>query len=719
MSGDAKASGVKLGEKADLGKDFAPVSFEEWKKVVEADLKGAEYDKKLLTKTYEGITLQPIYTRKDIENLSYVNTAPGNSSRRGAKSSGYAAKGWEINQEIVTGDAEEFNEALTSDLNRGQTSINIQLDTATKMGKDADYATPAEVGDKGLSISAIKSISRALKGIDLNKYPINVNAGFSALPFVTVLNAYLQKNNIPVSSLKGSIESDPLGFIAENGKLPVSFKSVIDEAALVTKWVIDNKICMKTTGVNVSVYNNAGASAVQELAFAMATAVLYLNELTERGISAKQAAQSIRFTFGIGTNYFMEIAKFRAAKILWSNILEAFGIEEDEREIEIHAKSSTYFQTELDPYVNMLRTTTQAFSAVVGGVDSMHTNPFDEVFNAPDTFSRRIARNTQIILKEETHLDRLIDPAGGSYFIEKLTDDVAVQSWKLFQQIEEKGGMFEALISGFIQGLVKETAESRKKDYSKRKSVLVGTNMYANMKEEKIPSRKTDPQAFFKKRSEYLQKFRVSGNQEKNSGILEKMQQLVNDNSADVINTATSAILEGATIGEISSAVRAAAEPGINISPLEIKRGSELFEELRNASDAFLAKTGKRPQIFMANMGPVKQFKARADFAQGFFETGGFEMLNNKGFKTPEEAVKAALDSNAPIVIICSTDDTYPELVPAIASGIKSANPSVQLVLAGFPKEQVEAHKASGIDEFIFLGADAYQILSGLMNKLK
>lgn len=719
MTEDAKNTGVKLGEKPDLRTDFAPVSFDEWKKVVEADLKGAEYDKKLLTKTYEGITLQPIYTRKDIENLSYVNTAPGNSSRRGAKSSGYASKGWEISQEIVTGDAQEFNEALTNDLSRGQTSINIQLDTATKMGKDADYAAPAEVGDKGLSISAIKSISRALKGIDLNNYPLNVNAGFSALPFLTVLNAYLQKNNISISALKGSIESDPLGFIAEYGKLPVSLKSALDEAALVTKWVIDNKISLKTAGVNVSVYNNAGASAVQELAFAMATAVYYLNELTERGISAKQAAQSIRFTFGIGTNYFMEIAKFRAAKILWSNILEAYGIEESERGIEIHAKSSTYFQTELDPYVNMLRTTTQAFSAVVGGVDSMHTNPFDEVFNAPDTFSRRIARNTQIILKEETHLDRLIDPAGGSYFIEKLTDDVAVQSWKLFQQIEEKGGMSEALISGFIQGLVKETAESRKKDYSKRKSVLVGTNMYANMKEEKIPSRKTDTQAFFKKRSEYLQKFRVSGNQEKNADILEKMQQLVNDNSADIINTATAAILQEATIGEISSAVRAAAEPGINISPLEIKRGSELFEELRNASDAFLAKTGKRPQIFMANMGPVKQFKARADFAQGFFETGGFEMLNNKGFKTPEEAVKAALDSNAPIVIICSTDDTYPELVPAIASGIKTANPSVQLVLAGFPKEQVEAHKASGIDEFIFLGADAYQILSGLMNKIK
>jgi methylmalonyl-CoA mutase len=366
----------------------------------------------------------------------------------------------------------------------------------------------------------------------------------------------------------------------------------------------------------------------------------------------------------------------------------------------------------------MLRTTTEAFSAVIGGVDSMHTNPFDESFSTPDNFSRRIARNTQIILKEETHLDSLIDPAGGSYFVEKLTDDIAGEAWKLFQQIEDKGGIAEALTSGFINEIISTVVENRKKDYSKRKSVLVGSNMYANMKEEKIAPRKTDRDAFLKKRSDYLQKFRVSGDQEKHSAILEKLQQLVNDHSTDIINRATSAVMEGATLGEISSAVRAGTEPGINIEPLEMKRAGEIFEELRNASDSYLAENGKRPQVFMANMGTTKQFKARADFSRGFFEVAGFDMIYTNGFKSADEAVIAAGESKAPIVVICSTDDTYPELVPLITKGIKLKNAVAQVVLAGYPKDQIESHKASGIDEFIFLGADAYGILSGLMKKI-
>lgn len=718
MSENEETAGGKLDEKLDLQKDFNPPVFEEWREQVEKDLKGADFEKKLVTKTYEGISLQPIYTRKDTENLNYVNSFPGQTDcRRGTVASGYTADAWEICQEIQTGDAKEFNDALLNDLGRGQTAVNMQLDSATKLGKDADYADASQVGDKGLSISAIKSISRALKNVDLKITPVYINTGFSSLPFLTVLNAYLKNNNLNISYLTGSIEADPLSYLAEYGSLPVSLKDAFDELSVVTRYIISNSSNLKTVSVNTSVYSDAGASAVQELAFAMATAVEYLNSLCERGFTADEIASKFRFTFGIGTNHFMEIAKFRAAKILWANVLENFGAEASKVKMTIHGKSSAFFQTELDPYVNMLRTTTEAFSAVVGGVDSLHTNPFDESFNLPDTFSRRIARNTQIILKEESHLDSLIDPAGGSYFVEKLTDEIATAAWTLFRQIDENGGMAASLQSGFIQGIIKEVADARKKDYSKRKSVLVGTNMYANMKEEKIASRKTDPQIFHKKRSEYLQKYRVSGDQEKHSAILEKLQSLVGDHTTEAVNIATEAVLEGATIGEISSAFRASDETGISIEPLKIERAGKIFEDLRNASDNYLAKTGKRPQIFMANMGSLKQFKARADFSRGFFEIAGFEMLDNKGFSSAGEAVAAAVDSKAPAVIICSTDDTYPELVPPIVKGIKDADPAVAVILAGYPKEQVESHKASGVDEFIFLGADAYGILSGLMKK--
>lgn len=714
------ANEVKLGDKPELKKDFPVPSFEEWKQQVEKDLKGESFDKRLLTKTYEEITLHPIYTSQDLKDLPHLNNYPGfENYLRGNNAAGFNGKKWEISQEYNQALPEDLNEALRYDLQRGLNSINIVLDNPTMLGLDADQSRVGEVGKDGLSISGVRKMQVLFKDIDLTNQPINISGGFSALPITLLFTAYANETRTSMMNIKGSITSDPYEYLLLKGELPISLNQIFDEMKLATELMIKSNSALKTTGVSGLAFNNSGSNAVQELAFTFATAVEYLNEMIDRGLKADDVAKRIQFTFGVGSFYFMEVSKLRAARMLWNKILEAYEVKEENRKMFIHCKTTEFNQTYFDPYVNMLRTTTEAFSAIVGGADSIHTNPFDESFNHSDNFSRRIARNTQIILKEESHLDQVIDPAGGSFFVEKLTDDIAKASWKLFQQIEDKGGMLKSIQSGFVQEEISKVAEAKKKDFAKRKSVLVGTNMYANPKEEMMEIRGIDFNAIFKKRVEYIQKYRITGDNLKHSGILEKLQKITDTKSYEMIDYAVDAYLDGASLGEISRSIRASADEGISVQPLKQFRLAEMFEELRITSENYKKKTGSKPKIFLATMGSLKQFKARADFSRAFFEVGGFEIVYPIGFATTDEAVKAAIDSKAQAVVICSTDDTYPGLVPPIVKGIKEKAKEVTVILAGYPKDQIEEHKKSGVDDFIYLGADAHQILSSLLGKIR
>jgi len=710
---------VKLEENLNLKKDFAVPSFDEWKSQVEKDLKGESFEKKLITRTYEGIDLQPIYTSDDIKDLQQFNSLPGfENYLRGSFAAGFNDRDWEIAQEYNQPLPEDLNEALLYDLQRGLNSINIVLDNPTQLGLDADQSKSGEVGKDGLSISGVRKMLVLFKDIELSNQPINIAGGFSALPITLLFNAYANETRTSLMNIKGSITSDPYDYLLSKGELPFSLNQIFDEIKLATELMIKSNSAIKTIGVSGLPYCNSGANTVQELAFTLATAFEYLNEMISRGLSVDDVAKRIKFTFGVGSFYFMEIAKLRAARMLWSKILDAFGAQQANCKMFIHCKATEFNQTYLDPYVNMLRTTTETFSAIIGGADSIHSNPYDESFNPSDNFSRRIARNTQIVLKEESHLDQVIDPAGGSYFVEKLTDDIAKAVWKLFQTIEENGGMIKAIQSGFVQEEITKVAEARKKDFAKRKSVLVGTNMYANPKEEITKIKKIDYDAIYKKRVEYIQKYRITGEDKKHQSILNKLQKIADTKSYDMIEDAVDAFIEGASIGEISKSIRASAEKGISVQPLKQFRLAEMFEELRLSAEAFKSKTGSKPKIFLATMGPLKQFKARADFSRAFFEVGGFEIIYPNGFNSTDNAVKAAIDSEAQAVVICSTDDTYPELVPPIVKGIKEKSKDTVVILAGYPKDQIEKHKKSGVDDFIYLGADAHQILGNLLKRI-
>ncbi len=710
---------VKLGDKPDLKKDFPISSYEEWKHQVEKDLKGESFDKKLITKTYEEINLQPLYTSNDIKDLSQLNNFPGfENYLRSTNVSGYNFKSWEIAQEYNHSLPEDLNESLRSDLKRGLNSINIVLDNPTKLGIDADQSKTGEVGNGGLSISGVRKMQVLFKDIDLREQPINITCGFSALPFTLLFTSYASEVRRSLMNIKGSIISDPYDYLITSGKLPFSLTQVFDEIKLATELMIKSNSPIKTIGVNGLSYHNAGASAVQELVFSLATGAEYLNKFSSKGLKLDEVAKRMKFTFGIGSFYFMEVAKLRAARMLWSKILETYEVKVENRKMFIHAKTSNLNQTYFDPFVNSLRTTTEAFSAIVGGVDSLHTNTFDESFNVSDDFSKRLARNTQIILKEESHLDQVIDPAGGSYFVEKLTNDIAEAAWKLFQKIDEDGGMLNAIKSGFVQNEIAKVAEQKKKDFAKRKLILVGTNTYANPKEKPLELKSIDYDSIYFKRVDYTKKYKMSIGADERNEILKRLKNDSDLSSFELVDTAIEAYLEGATLGEVSASIRTSAEKGISVEPIKQFRLAEMFEELRIASENYKKKTGSKPKVFLATMGPLKQFKGRADFSRAFFEIGGFEIVYPNGFATTDEAVKAAIDSKAQAVVICSTDDIYPELVPPIVKGIKEKSNNISVILAGYPKDQIEEHKKSGVDDFIYLGADTFQVLSNLLKKI-
>jgi methylmalonyl-CoA mutase len=408
--------------------------------------------------------------------------------------------------------------------------------------------------------------------------------------------------------------------------------------------------------VNGRNFHHAGASIVQELAFSLAAGAEYLTQLTERGLSVDHVAPAMRFNFSVGSDYFMEIAKIRAARQLWASIVKAYGPSSDEiSKMSIHTETASWNITVYDPYVNMLRSTTESMSAVLAGVDSHIVKPFDSAFSAPDEFSERIARNQQLLLKEEAYLDKVVDPAAGSYYIENLTASLLEEAWKCFLEVEEKGGYIEAVKTGFIQDTVKKNAEALDLDIATRKITLLGTNQYPNRTERKetfIPAEVFSDSDF--------------------------------------------------------------TEEGAEVETLKPYRGAQAFGVLRKKTDNYSG-NHKRPAVFMFTIGNLAMRLARAQFAGNFFGVAGFDIIDNLGFNNIDEGVKAAEDSKAEIVVICSSDDEYAELAPEILNKLKG---KAIVVLAGYPKDIIEDLQIAGMEYFIHMRSNVLETLQDIQKKL-
>lgn len=682
--------------------EFEIPSYEQWRDLTEQSLKGASFEKRLITETYEGILLQPMYRKEDAATLPFLQSLPSMAPfTRGTKT---LINGWEINQEINVGIPTSFNKVARHDLSKGQTSLNIVLDTPTKRGINANEAT-SEVGKAGLSISGVTDVAGALKDIDFGNVPFHVSAGANSLPILALIIAHLEQSGRQVEELHGCIGMDPLAELVANGTLAYELEDCYTLMADITKWANENTPHLQTVLIHGNVYHDGGSSTVEELAFTLSTGVEYLQALTSQGIDINKAASSIRFSFSIGSGYFMEIAKLRAARTLWARIVETFGGNEEAQKMTMHARTSAWTKTVFDPYVNMLRATTEAFSAAVGGADSIHVSCFDEAIQKSTAFSRRIARNASIILKEEAHIARTIDPAGGSWYVEVLTNEVAKKAWGLFQETERKGGIFQSLIKEFPQNLVQQTASKRVGNIASRKDIFVGTNMYVNIEEKGIDWLAIDEASQI---DDHINKVKGRAHRP-----VESLAAIPNKTEASI-----QVAKQGASLGEIAEATGRGSESVVSVKAIRPTRGAIQFEQLRQTINENAEKAGNRPKVFLANLGPISAYKARAEFASGFFGVGGFDVIQNNGFTSAKEAADAAIASNAGIVIICGKDEDYQQTAVPVAKTIKNAAEQAIVLLVGKPSEEYEvSFKEAGISEYIHAGSNCYDVLSQLLDK--
>ena len=690
--------------------EFTPPTDEEWKAACEALLKGAPFEKKMFTKTYEGITFDPMYTRKHTEDILPKGVMPGMGDYlRGVDAAGYIGKPWGIAQACDETLPAENNELLRHEHDKGATIYHIVLDTASRTGVDARQAET--VGDTGTSVTTVEDMHVLLTGLDLAKFPLYVYAGANAVPLLALVAAARRASGEDMAEVRGIVGADPIGALAADGKLPASLDAHYDSLAAAARWATVNAPHLRTVFVRSDVYSNGGANDVQEVASVLATATAYLRALCERGLTIDEAASQIAFAFSMGANFFLQIAKLRAVRPLWAQIVGAFGGSAEAQKMRIHARPALFFKTIYDPYVNMLRNTTEIFSGVVGGIDSFESAPFDEPIRKGDEFSRRIARNVQIMLQEEFGLLQPIDPAGGSWAVETLTRQMKEKIWAEFQRIEKEGGIIAALRAGSLQESVAAVLAARFKNADLRRDRIVGNNMYPNMTETLLETRAEDTAALKAQRTADIDAYLSDIDVKHRDEALTSLRQ------AHSVDNAVEAALAGATIAELMTAVTEGngAETVTAIAP---HRWSERFEALRQRTEEYKAEKNDNVKIFLANMGPIPQHKARADFTTGFLQVGAFEVLGNDGFKTVEEAADAARASGADAVVICSTDATYPEIVPALAPKLHEVLPKARVFLAGAaPKDLLETYKEAGIDEYISVRANCYEILESLQKQ--
>lgn len=617
--------------KEKLFSDFSPVTTEQWMEKVTADLKGADFEKKLVWKTNEGFKVKPFYRKEDLEGLKTTDALPGEFPYlRGNKKDNNE---WLVRQEIRVDDVKEANAKALDILNKGIDSLSFHVKA------------------KELNAAYLEML---LEGICAECVELNFSTCQGhVVDLANLLVEYFQKKGYDLNKLHGSINFDYLNKMLvkgkEKGSLVDTAKALIAATAALPEYRVIN--------VNALTLNNAGAYIYQELGYALAWGNEYMNQLTEAGIPAATVAKKIKFNFGISSNYFLEIAKFRAGRMLWADIVNSYLAEGDCKcaaQMKIHAETSSFNLTVFDSYVNLLRTQTEAMSAALAGVDSMTVVPFDKAYETPNDFSERLARNQQLLLKEESHFDKVIDPAAGSYYIENLTVSIAKQAWDLFLAVEDEGGFYAAVKAGKVQGAVNASNKARHEAVAKRKEILLGTNQYPNFTElagEKRP----------------LEAVCCCG-----GGHHDTCEK--------------------------------------DVPSLNFDRAASEFEALRLQTET----SGKRPKAFMLTIGNLAMRQARAQFSCNFLACAGYEVVDNLGFSTVEEGVEAAVAAKADIVVLCSSDDEYAEYaVPAF----KALNGRAMFIVAGAPACMDEL-KAAGIENFIHVRVNVLEKLKEYNAKL-
>jgi len=678
-----------------------------WQDKATDELKGESLDD-LTWKTLEGIDVKPLYTADDLENIAHLDSLPGFAPYiRGPRATMYAKRPWTVRQYSGFSTAEESNKFYRDNIAAGQTGLSVAFDLATHRGYDSDHPrVTGDVGKAGVAIDSVEDMKLLFDKIPLDKMSVSMTMNGAVIPIMAMYIVAAEEQGVDQKLLKGTLQNDILKeFMVRNTYIYPPNQSMRIVADIIA---YSSKQLPAFNSVSISGYHmlEAGATCTQELAYTLADGLEYVRAAIDKGLDVDAFAPRLSFFFGIGMNFFMEIAKLRAARLLWSELIEKEFQPKNPKSLMLrtHCQTSGVSLTSQDPYNNIMRTTIEAMAAVLGGTQSLHTNSFDEALALPTPFSAQIARNTQLVLREETGITKVIDPMAGSYYLESLTNSLVNEARKLVEEAEELGGMTKAVQAGVPKLRIEESAAIRQAKIEKKEEIIVGVNKYESDDKAKVDILSIDNEDVRNKQLEKLKTLKSSRNEAVCLETLKVMEDAANDNTANLLEVAINAARARATVGEISMAMEkvfgrhqavSQSISGVYRSEYE---GDENFMSIEKKVLEFEKENGRRPRILVVKLGQDGHDRGAKVIATAFADMG-FDVDVGPLFQTPEEAAKQAIENDVHIVGVSTQAAGHKTLVPMLIDALSKENSDNILVVCGgiIPEQDIPELESIGV----------------------
>jgi len=678
----------------------------QWQDLANKQLKGKTLDD-LTWHTPEDIAVKPLYTMEDLDGLQYINTMPGMSPYiRGPQATMYAGRPWTIRQYAGFSTAEESNAFYRKALAAGGQGVSVAFDLATHRGYDSDHPrVSGDVGKAGVAIDSVEDMKILFDGIPLDKVSVSMTMNGAVLPVLAGYIVAAEEQGVTPEQLAGTIQNDILKeFMVRNTYIyppAPSMRIIGDIIAFCSEHM------PKFNTISISGYHiqEAGANAALELAYTLADGKEYIRTAIAAGLDIDAFAPRLSFFWGIGMNFYMEIAKLRAARLLWAKIVAEFNPKNPKSSmLRTHSQTSGWSLTEQDPYNNVVRTTIEAMAAVFGGTQSLHTNALDEAIALPTEFSARIARNTQLIIQEETGITKVVDPWGGSYFMENLTQNIADKAWELIEEVEDAGGMAKAIETGMPKLRIEEAAAKKQARIDRGEDVIVGVNKYRTDKDEEVEVLSIDDQAVREAQIKRLQSIRASRDETAVQGALDALQACAAGGEGNLLGLAVAATRLRATVGEISEALER--EYGRFNATAQTVSGvyGAAFDEdddwkmISKDIEQFVSDFGRRPRMLVCKMGQDGHDRGAKVVATAFADVG-FDVDLSPMFSTPEEVAKQAIENDVHVVGASSLAAGHKTLIPALVQALRAQGADDIIVIAGgvIPKQDYQSLYDAGV----------------------
>ncbi len=686
---------------------FPKKTLDDWRELAVKERKGKSLDE-LNWETPEGITVKPLYSAEDLENVTHLDSLPGMAPFvRGPKATMYAGRPWTVRQYAGFSTAEESNAFYRKNLEAGQTGLSVAFDLATHRGYDSDHPrVVGDVGKAGVAIDSVEDMKILFKGIPLDRMSVSMTMNGAVLPVMAMFIVAAKEQGVGVEQLAGTLQNDILKeFMVRNTYIypPAPSMRIVSDIIAYTSTHMPRFNSISISGYHMQ---EAGATCSQELAYTIADGIEYVRTAISSGLDVDAFAPRVSFFFGIGMNFFMEVAKLRAARLLWSSLMQENFSPKDQRSLMLrtHCQTSGVSLTAHDPYNNIMRTTIEAMAATLGGTQSLHTNSFDEALALPTEFSAHIARNTQLVLKEETGITRVVDPLAGSYYVESLTDSLVREARKLIDEVEEIGGMTKAVESGMPKMRIEEASVLRQARIDRGEEIIVGVNKYQLAEQPQVDILDIDNTAVREAQVSRLVDIRKNRSAADCSRALEALTKAAEDGSENLLELAVHAAQARATVGEISDALekvysrhRAVSHSisGVYKSAYE---GDEEFMSVQQEVENFAQSAGRRPRMLVCKLGQDGHDRGAKAIATAFADIG-FDVDIGPLFQTPEEAVREAIENDVHVIGISSQAAGHKTLVPQVIEGLKQQGIEDIIVICGgvIPPQDHDELKEQGV----------------------